>query len=250
MDVLDWIVLAYTLLYNVVIIILYILYFPDVDYTTLGTWSTVLTHLSAVAPIYIVKSKSTFLFWFLICTAVSSTLYHMAQVGWWVESYKRPNGWYIDVDDPWRRMDHAFSIASIFLISLTIWYTQIPKLFFIFGLIFCMTLSAAFINVNWVFGLREWISFIIIAADIVVLIYYTVRKKDCENKNIGLLWLGMGVFTTAGVWYLLPTTRTWDWYIHSAWHVNVFTSVYIFIKAENKDIRILRDDFKIIHHNC
>lgn len=227
MNCLDWSVALLLLVYNVTIIVLYIFY-NDISFTQVGTFATVFTHLAAIPPLFLSKSL---LFWVIFLTTIASTLYHMAQVGWFGDDLLE-TGWYIPSDHPLRRIDHGFSIALVFLVSVTIWYDTIPTLWIILVTFVLMSISVAYINTVFLIPIREWIALIIVFIDIIV-----VSCQKLKNKNKSVLWLGLFVFIISAIFYAVATRyviQGWEWYIHSAWHVNVYSSIYIVLRAQKK----------------
>lgn len=234
MNCLDKAVAALLIVYNVIIITLYIL-FNDVNFTEVGKVTTVVTHLAAIPPLIITKSCKSLLFWMILLTTISSTLYHMAQVGWLGDELLE-TGWYIPSDHPLRRIDHGFSIALVFLVSVTIWYDTIPTLWIFLVTFVLMSISVAYINTVFIFPIREWISLVIIIIDLVVL-----WRGELVNKDKKILWGGFFVFIVSAAFYAVPTRQEWEWYSHSAWHVNVFSSIYIILRAQGEIPQFIRE---------
>ncbi len=233
MNRLDFSVALLLFIYDVTIIVLYILY-NDINFTEVGTFATVFSHLAAIPPLLLSKSL---LFWVILLTTIASVLYHMAQVGWFGDDLLK-TGWYIPSDHPLRRIDHGFSVALVFLVSVTIWYDTIPTLWIILVTFVLMSISIAYINTVFLIPIREWIGLVIIMIDIIVLYSQELKNKDKRILSVGLL-----IFVVSAIFYAMATPRNqeWEWYLHSAWHVNVYSSIYIVLRAQKEIPSFIRE---------
>lgn len=218
----DVFVLSFTFLYFLVLALLY-LSSPSSDYTTVGSYATVLTHLAVIPVLFEVRSRE-YLALYVFTVAVVSTIYHLSQVGWW---------WSVPSDNPWRRLDHGFSTLLVFLLSVTLWYNKIPwswvfvLSFVIMGV--CTSfhhLTLAGLHVN------TWIGGVIATVNFVFVVYESVSSNPSPRRKVVFLWTALSVFAIAIFFYLFPVKETWDWYFHSAWHVAVFASAYLIIRSE------------------